>query len=102
MIKAGSGQEALDTLRELKIRNEPVALFVSYGEWDPEYTSVADPDDPAINYAVEQLNRITIGGRYVLDDFLQIKLEYLSHMDTATEEPDFEKRKLTFQLVASF
>ena len=29
VFKAGSGQEALETLRELKKRNEPVALFVA-------------------------------------------------------------------------
>ena len=81
---------------------DPMALFIGYGEWAPNYTTLSDPDDPSISYAVEQLNRVTVGGGYVIGDYLQIKLEYLSHLDTTTGEPDFEKRKLTFQLVASF
>ncbi|RDH81277.1 MAG: hypothetical protein DIZ80_14320 [endosymbiont of Galathealinum brachiosum] len=81
---------------------EPMAFFIGYGEWDPDYTSVLDADDPGVSYAVDKLNRVTIGGRYLIGDYVQIKLEYLSHLETATAEPDFEKRKLTFQMVASF
>ena len=29
ILKAGSGKEALDTIAELKKRNDPVALFIS-------------------------------------------------------------------------
>lgn len=81
---------------------EPMALFIGYGEWKPDYTAVLDSEDSSISYNVDKLNRVTIGGRYIVGDYLQMKLEYLSHMETSTEEPDFEKRKLTFQMVASF
>lgn len=81
---------------------DPVAFYLGYGEWKPEFTAVIDEEDPSISYNVDELNRATIGVRYIYDDYLQVKLEYLSHMDTETAEPDFEKRILTFQLVASF
>jgi len=81
---------------------EPMTLFIGYGEWDPEYIAVLDAEDQSISYSVDRLNRVTLGGRYVFGDYLQIKLEYLSHLDTSTEEPNFEKQKLTFQMVASF
>ena len=86
----------------LLIDFEPISFFVGYGQWKPAFTAALDPEDPATSYSVNKLNRLTIGSRYMIDDILQIKLEYLSHLGTSTAEPDFEKRKLTFQLVASF
>jgi len=86
----------------LLIDFETIAFFIGYGEWRPDYSAVLDSDDPSISYNVDKLNRVTLGGRYIVGDYLQMKLEYLSHMETSTEEPDFEKRKLTFQMVASF
>ena len=81
---------------------DPMAFFVSYGEWTPEFTAVIDEEDPSVSYNVNELKRITVGARYTYDDYLQVKLEYLSHLDTVTDEPDFEKRRVTFQMVASF
>jgi len=81
---------------------DPLAVFVGYGEWRPDYAAVLDPNDPSLSYPVSQLKRLTLGGRYMFDDYLQIKLEYLSHLGSATAEPNFEKRRLTFQMVARF
>lgn len=81
---------------------DPAAIFVGYGEWKPDYSAVLDSDDPATSYEVSRLKRLTFGTRYIFDDYLQIKLEYLTHLATSTEEPDFENRRLTFQMVASF
>jgi len=78
------------------------SVFVSYGEWKPEFSSVVDQEDSSLNYAVETLKRITVGANYLIDDYLQIKLEYFDHLDTVTEEPDFEEHSLTLQMVASF
>ena len=80
---------------------DPWALFIGYGVWTPEYTAVIDEDLTTV-YSVNELERVTVGGRYIYDDYLQVKLEYLSFMDTETSEPDFEKHSITFQLVASF
>ena len=81
---------------------EPMELFIGYGQWTPDYAAVLDEEDSSISYSVDKLNRVTIGGRYLIGGYVQIKLEYLSHLETFTAEPDFEKRKLTFQMVASF
>jgi len=77
-------------------------LFFSYGEWSPEYSHVIDEEEPVLNYSVEDLKRAIVGINYSFDDYLQIKIEYLTHLNTLTEEPGFEKDKLTFQMVASF
>jgi len=81
---------------------KPMSLFASIGEWEPYFSTVTDIVDPSVNYTVNKLKRITIGGRYMIDDFLQIKLEYFNHLNTTTGEADFVKSQLNFQLVANF
>ncbi len=98
---AGKASECGNNLT-LLLDYKPVSIFVGYGKWTPDYTAVLDATDNNNSYAVSKLKRFTLGARYVFDDYLKIKLEYYTHMNTETEEPDFEKRRLTFQMVASF
>jgi len=79
-----------------------LTLFLSYGEWKPKYWYVIDDEDSSINYRVENIDRITIGINYPVTENVLIKMEYLTHLDTLTEEPGFEKDRLTFQMVTSF
>ncbi len=81
---------------------DPVSFYIGYGEWDPEFSAEIAPDDDTSSYTVSKLKRYTISGRYIIDDNLQIKLEYFSHRDTSTQSPSFEDERLTFQMVASF
>jgi len=78
------------------------SVFFSYGEWKPEFSSVVDQEDLNTYYSVETLKRVTIGTNYLIDDYLQIKIEYIDHLDTRTEEPEFEENTFTLQMVASF
>lgn len=81
---------------------DPTTVFVSYGEWKPDYSARLDESDDSISYSVSKLERLTLGTQYTFNQHLQVKLEYYHHMDTETSEPDFEKRRLTFQVVANF
>lgn len=80
----------------------PASVYVGYGEWQPEYSDRLDGEDNSISYSVSKLERLTLGTQYMFNEYLQFKLEYIHHLDTETSEPDFEERKLTFQVVASF
>ena len=77
-------------------------LFMSYEQWEPEYTHVFDEDNESISYAVDDLERAIVGINYSFYEYLQLKLEYLNHLNRSTEEPGFENDRLTFQMVASF
>lgn len=77
-------------------------LFLGVGEWQPDYSQRPDAENPNTAYGVETLRRLTLGVRHVFDEFLHVKLEYMTHVGTETQEPDFEPRRLTFQMVASF
>lgn len=81
---------------------DPTTVFVSYGEWKPDYSARLDESDDSISYSVSKLERLTLGTQYMFNQHLQLKLEYYHHLDTETSEPDFEKRRLTFQIVAVF
>lgn len=81
---------------------EPVSLFVRYEEWKPDYSAIADPDDPANGFNVANLERLTLAGRYILDEYLYFKMEYYNYLGTETAEPDFADRRLSLQMVASF
>ncbi len=98
---AGNADEAGYNLR-MVLDFDNYLVFMSYGEWKPEYSAVLDEEDDTIVYGIEKLKRATLAISYSYDDFLQIKLEYLSHLNTSTEEPGFEDKSLTFQMVASF
>lgn len=81
---------------------EPVTIFLRYEEWEPDYSAIADPDDINNGFNVDTLERLTLACRYVLDEYLHLKLEYYNYLGTKTGEPDFDDRKLLFQMVASF
>lgn len=81
---------------------EPVTLFLRYEEWKPDYSAIADPDDPVNGFNVTNLERLTLAGRYILDEYLYFKIEYYNYLGTETGEPDFDERKLSIQMVASF
>lgn len=81
---------------------DPASFYLGYGEWQPDYTARLDEEDSTVSYSVSKLERLTLGGQYLFNEYLQFKLEYFHHLNTETEEPEFEKRRLTFQMVASF
>ena len=81
---------------------DPTLFYVGYGEWRPDYAATLDPEDDTVSYEVDNLERLTVGSRYVIDDYVQLKLEYFTHLDSASAESGVAKRRLTFQLVASF
>jgi len=77
---------------------EPITLYLGYGKWQQDFL-----DNTLLNETVDNtLNRATIAANYVIADYLQVKLEYLTHIDSVPQDIDFEKNTLTFQLVASF
>ncbi|MFW2371604.1 MAG: hypothetical protein ACN4GM_00650 [Gammaproteobacteria bacterium] len=81
---------------------DPASLFLGYGEWDPAFSARLDEEDNSVSYSVSKLKRLTIGGQFLFNEYLQFKLEYIHHLNTETAEPEFEQRRLTFQMVASF
>ncbi|MBI3186520.1 MAG: hypothetical protein HYZ31_01460 [Gammaproteobacteria bacterium] len=81
----------------------PVTLFLRFEKWSPDYTQIPDPD-PLVTTGlhVEKLERATIAARYVLDSYLQFKLEYFKHTKGETAEPDFDNHLARVQMVARF
>ncbi len=80
----------------------PIELFLRYEEWKPDYSAIADPDDPVNGFNVAKLERLTLASKFILDEYLHFKIEYYNYLGTETAEPDFEDRKLSVQMVASF
>jgi hypothetical protein len=78
----------------------PLTVFVRYETWTPDYTAVPNEDNTG-GYAVEELDRVTLAARYVLDDYLQLKAEYFRYTGE-TAEPDFERHNTRVQVVAKF
>lgn len=80
----------------------PLTLFVRYETWTPDYTQLPDAVDNTIGYDVEELKRVTLAARYVLDTYLQLKAEYYRYTQGHTAEPDFERHNARVQMVARF
>jgi hypothetical protein len=80
----------------------PLTLFVRYESWTPDYTQLPDALDNTIGYDVEELKRVTLAARYVLDTYLQLKAEYFRYTQGRTAEPDFERHNARVQMVARF
>lgn len=80
----------------------PVTLFLRVEKWTPDYTQIPDAGDNTLGYKVEELKRVTLAARYVLDTYLQFKLEHLNVVNGITTEPDFEKQLTRVQMVARF
>jgi hypothetical protein len=81
----------------------PMTLFLRYENWTPDYTQIPDAD-PLVptGVNVEELERATLAGRYVLDSYLQFKVEYFRYTKGETAEPDFDKQMTRVQMVARF
>ncbi len=77
----------------------PIRPYVRYGRWNPSYRSVQTDDDV---YRVGNIERLTLGFNFLLNDYLQLKFEYSDTLSTETTEPDFETHLGTAQLVVAF
>ena len=80
----------------------PIHAYVRYDNWRTDAAVVLDSDDDTITYTVGDINRLTIGFNYLINDYLQIKFEYTDTLDSTSSEPDFENQLGTTQLVVAF
>ena len=80
----------------------PIHAYVRYDNWRPDASVVIDGDDDTITYTVGDINRITVGLNYSMNDYLQLKFEYTDTLDAKSTEPDFEDQLGTVQLVVAF
>ncbi len=80
----------------------PLALFLRYGAWVPDYRRVVDADDPTLTWEVDNLSRLSLGLRYHFNDHLRLKFEYFDHLGNNTGEPGFDDALGLGQVVVSF
>lgn len=80
----------------------PLALFLRYGAWVPDYRRVLDANDDTISYRVDNISRVSLGLAYAFNDNLKLKFEYFDTLGDRTAEPGFENRLGLGQLVVSF
>jgi hypothetical protein len=80
----------------------PIHAYIRYDNWRPDAAVILDNNDDTITYTVGNINRLTIGFNYTMNDYLQIKFEYTDTLNSKSTEPDFEDQLGTAQLVVSF
>ncbi len=81
---------------------QPLALFLRYGAWVPDYRRVVDPDDATLTYPVDNLSRLSLGLRYHFNEHLRLKFEYFDNLGNDTGEPGFDDALGLGQVVVSF
>lgn len=80
----------------------PLHPYVRYGRWNPGFDRVVDGDDDTLLHRVHPLSRFTAGLNYTFNDYLALKLEYLTHLGGRTREPGFAHSRGAAQLVVNF
>ncbi len=80
----------------------PIHAYVRYDNWRPDASVVIDGADDTISYTVDDINRISLGFNYSMNNYLQLKFEYTDTLDSKSAEPDFEDQLGTVQLVVAF